>query len=357
MGVNVAVTGLHATDNPAPGIGVIRSLRHPDGWDGDIIGLGYDVYDTGIYDVELLDHTYLIPYPNQGADHLFNRLMYIHEQIGIDVIIPTLDSELSVFQYLEPRLTEAGMKLFIPGKEIAEQRSKAKLVEFCEKYEIATPKTIVIRDPGKFGDSLDDLGFPLYVKGVFYDAVKCNTHSEALQAFEKFRKQWGLPVLVQESLSGEEFDVCAVADREGDMVGALPIRKLRLTEKGKAWAAVTIRNRDLLEMSRKILKELGWNGPCELEIMQESRTRKLYLLEINPRFPAWIFLGTGAQQNLPRLVVDLALGKEVEPLPPAASGISFVRHATDLVCPLEYLENLTMYGELHNKQYRESNHG
>ncbi len=357
MSINVAITGLHATDNPAPGIGVIRSLRHPDGWDGDIIGLGYDVYDTGIYDVDLLDHTFLIPYPNQGADHLFSRLMYVHEQVHIDVIIPTLDSELSVFQVLEPRLNEAGIRLFIPSKEVTEKRSKAKLVEFCEENDISTPKTIVIRDPAKFGDALDDLGFPLYVKGVFYDAYKCNTRSEALKAFEKMRQQWGLPVLLQESLNGEEFDVCAVSDQEGDLIGAVPIRKLRLTEKGKAWAAVTIRNNELLEMSRKILKRLKWSGPCELEIMQESRTKKLYLIEINPRFPAWIFLGTGAEQNLPRVVVDLALGKKVEPMSPATSGISFVRHATDLVCPLEYLENLTMYGELHNKEYRESNHG
>ena len=38
----VAVTGLNATDNPGPGVSVIRSLRaHPD-FDGRIVGLAYD---------------------------------------------------------------------------------------------------------------------------------------------------------------------------------------------------------------------------------------------------------------------------------------------------------------------------
>jgi carbamoyl-phosphate synthase large subunit len=347
MGINVAITGLHATDNPAPGLGVIRSLRYPDGWDGKIVGLAYDVYDTGIYDRDLLDHTYMFPYPNQGMDLVFQRLAYIHEQIRLDVVIPTLDSELSMFQKLEDKLRDIGIRMFIPTEDVVKKRSKAKLAEFCEEFDIATPRTVTINNPGNLGDVIDDIGFPLYVKGVFYDAYKCNTRDETLQHFEKLRKQWGLPVLIQESLNGEEFDVCAVSDKNGDLLGALPIRKLRLTDKGKAWAAISINNPELYDMSRKILKDLQWTGPCELEIMQESKTKKLYLLEINPRFPAWIYLGTGTEQNLPKLIIDLALGKKVDKLPQAKSGVSFVRHATDLVCPLDYLENLTMNGELH----------
>ncbi|KPL06754.1 hypothetical protein AMJ86_07330, partial [bacterium SM23_57] len=180
-----------------------------------------------------------------------------------------------------------------------------------------------------------------------YDAYKCQTQDEASKYFEKLRQQWGMPILIQEALKGEEFDVCALGDRNGDLLGAVPIRKLRLTEKGKAWAAITIKNRKLHELTAKILNALKWAGPCELEIMQEAITNKLLLLEINPRFPAWIYLGTGADQNLPKVVVDLALGKHIDPLPQATPGVSFVRHATDLVCPMDYIENLIVNGELH----------
>ena len=154
--------------------------------------------------------------------------------------------------------------------------------------------------------------------------------------------------MIQESVTGEEFDVCALGDRDGGLIGAVPIRKLRLTEKGKAWAAITLKNQQLYDLTRRILRALKWSGPCELEIMQDFNSKELMLLEINPRFPAWIYLGTGADQNLPKVVIDLALGKQVTPLPQAKSGITFVRHATDLVCPLEYIENLTMHGELHH---------
>jgi len=347
MGINVAVTGLHATDNPAPGIGVIRCLHHPRKWNGEIIGLAYDVYDTGVYDRDLLDHTYLVPYPNQGSEQIFQRLMYVHEQVRIDVLIPTLDSELLLYQKLEPRLKAAGISAYLPPEDVVKKRAKTRLVEFCHIHGIPTPATIIINDPSNLDKALADIGYPLFVKGMFYEAYRCQTRDEALKSFEKLRLQWGLPVLIQQSITGEEFDVCALGDRDGELLGAVPIRKLRLTDKGKAWAAITLRNPRLDELTKKTLKALSWSGPCELEIMQDSRSKELLLIEINPRFPSWIFLGTGASQNLPKAVVNLALGKRVKPLPPAKSGVTFVRHATDLVCPLEYIENLTVQGELH----------
>ncbi len=35
--------------------------------------------------------------------------------------------------------------------------------------------------------------------------------------------------------------------------------------------------------------------------------------EINPRIPAWVYLAVGAGQNIPEALVNLALGKKVEP--------------------------------------------
>ena len=94
MGVTVAVTGLNATDNPGPGVAVIRALRaHPD-FDGTVVGLAYDTLEPGIYASDLVYHVFLIPYPSQGLEAYEARLRYIHERVGMDAIIPTLDAEL-----------------------------------------------------------------------------------------------------------------------------------------------------------------------------------------------------------------------------------------------------------------------
>ncbi len=347
MGINVGITGLHATDNPAPGIGVIRSLKHPEGWDGEIIGLAYDVMDTGVYDENLLDHAYMIPYPNSGTQQILARLLYIHSKTRLDVIIPTLDSELALFQHLEPELRKHGISLFLPDSVATKRISKPNIANFCKELEIDTPKTYAVKDSGELDKAIKEIGYPLMVKGAFYEAHKCRDDKDTINYFNEMRQKWGYPVILQQMIDADEYDVCCVGDGKGGMLGALPIRKTRITDKGKAWAAITLKNDQLFDLSKKIIRDLKWTGPCEIEILQEKNTAKMHLLEINPRFPAWIFLGTGANQNLPKMVVDLALGKDVQPLPNAKSGVTFVRHATDLICPIEWLEKLTTGGELH----------
>ena len=169
---------------------------------------------------------------------------------------------------------------------------------------------------------------------------------EAHIYFGKLNAKWGLPIIAQEYLPGEEYDVACVGDGKGNLVGAVPMRKLRLTEKGKAWAGVTIKDKKLYEQAEKLIDALKWRGPCEVEMLKDAKTNEYILVEINPRFPSWIYLSAGAGVNLPLAVVQLALGEKVKKLQAPQPGFTFVRHATDLVCPMSYLESLTTKGEL-----------
>ena len=49
--ITIAVTGLNATDNPAPGVGVLRALRES-GPKDRLVGLAYDALDPGVYAAE-----------------------------------------------------------------------------------------------------------------------------------------------------------------------------------------------------------------------------------------------------------------------------------------------------------------
>jgi carbamoyl-phosphate synthase large subunit len=343
---NIAVTGLNATDNPAPGIPVIRSIRHAGEHHGKIIGLGYDAFDTGIYDANLLDEVYLIPYPNEGEGALLERIKEITGRTPLDVLLPTLDSELTNIEHLQHDLNDLGIQVIVPTAEQIRMRSKSVLSEFCKKNGFDVPRTLIVNDAKQLTEVLKKVGTPAIVKGTFYEAYTAYSVEEAVIHFHKIRSKWGLPIIVQDLLHGEEYDVACVGDGVGGLVGAVPMRKLRLTEKGKAWAGVTIRNQKLAELSAAIIRALKWRGPCELEFLRDDRTGKFYLIEINPRFPSWIYLSAGSGTNLPWAAVRLALGQKVKPLKPPEPGISFVRHATDLICPLDYIESLTTKGEL-----------
>lgn len=341
----VAVTGLQATDNPAPGIAVARSLREG-GWDGLIVGLTYDTFDTGSYNSDLIDQVFLIPYPNTGAEATLDRLHYIHSITPLSALIPNLDSELDLYNTIRDDLTAMGIGLFIPDTKTLRMRSKARLAEFCYQNNLPVPITESVYDIGGLERAIAKTGYPAIIKGIFYEAYVAYSWQEAAIHFEKLKLKWGLPILVQNVIPGEEYNVCVVGDGKGGTVGAVPMRKLRLTEKGKAWAGITIRDPELIELAKKTMQALKWRGPCELELMKHEASGKYYIIEINPRFPSWCYLTTGAGQNLPYANLKLALGEKTEELPDYRSGVTFARHAIDIICDLSALEGLTMKGQV-----------
>ena len=345
--MNVAVTGLNNVDNPGPGVPVIRALRESGEFDGRIIGLLYDTLEPGAYLTSVSDASYVIPYPSAGLDHLFERLAAIHGREKIDVIIPTLDSELNGFITLAPRLKALGIRMFLPDKEQLNLRAKDKLADFCRKHQIAVPENILATSAQDLYSIQSHFDYPVAVKGIFYDAAIANNFDEALAAFHRLREKWGLPIVVQEFVNGDEYNVCALGDK-GTTVGAVAMKKLYVTDKGKGWSGITIREPALMALTEKTIEALQWNGGLELEFVKDKTTNTYFLLEINPRFPAWVYLTAAAGQNLPLAALKLALGQHVPRFESYDIGKMFIRYSWDLITDIKRFEEITISGELHN---------
>ncbi len=348
MGVineTVAVTGLNATDNPGPGISVIRSLRHDPGFQGRVVGLAYDSLDPGIYAEGIVDDVFMIPYPSQGVEALWERLVYIRERTGMRVVIPTLDSELPSFMALEARLRELGVGTFTCTKAQYDLRAKDRLAEMGRGAGIPVPATKVIADAQALVSIHEDIPYPFYVKGLYYGARLARSLDEAVAAFHRIVAEWGVPVIIQQAIPGEELDVVAVGDGAGGLIGAVPMKKTYITDKGKGWAGVAIRDPALLDMTRRFMEHSKWRGPCEVEVLKDPGGG-YHLLEINPRFPAWTYLCAGAGMNLPVAVARLAMGEAVEPMTAFEAGTMFVRIALNQIAKMSDLQQIASTGEL-----------
>ena len=347
----IAVTGLNASESPGPGVAVIRAIREAEEFKGKIIGLSYDPLDTGIYIDGICDSAYLIPYPSQGAKVLLRRVIEIHEQTHLDVIIPTLDAELPSFIAIEDELVSLGIGLCLPTSASLKMCSKPMLTELRGQG-IAVPRGQVVTDVPSLYRLAKEYTYPLVIKGRFYEADVVYSLVEAERSFRRLAAKWGLPVIVQEFLPGEEYDVVAVGDGEGGLIGAVPMRKMQLTDKGKAWGGVTISDPKLTEFVSETMARLKWRGPCELETIKSNNDSSYYLIELNPRFPAWCYLSVAAGQNLPWYVAQMALGNDVRTAPPYKTGVMFLRHSIDMVYPLEMFEAMTTLGEVHKRGAR-----
>ncbi len=341
----IAVTGLNATDNPGPGLTVIRSIREAPEFEGRIVGLAYDTLDPGIYARDVVDDVFLLPYPSQGIDALWERLTYIRERTGMEVVIPTLDSELPAFMVLEERLKEKGVGTFLATRDQYNLRSKERLARMGSEAGIQVPRTAVVSDAAALYTIHEQVSYPCFVKGLFYGAELARSVDEAVAAFHKVVAKWGGPVIVQEYVHGEELDVVAVGDGRGGLVGAVPMKKTTITDKGKGWAGVAIKDPNLLAITERFMAHSKWRGPCEVEVIKDL-CGGYHLLEINPRFPAWTYLSAGAGMNLPLAVVRLARGEAVTPMTRFEAGTMFVRVALDQIARLSDFQQVASTGEM-----------
>ena len=343
--ITVAVTGLNNTDNPGPGIPVIRALRESAEFEVTIIGLAYESLEPGIYMHNLVDRTYRIPYPSEGSEVLIRRIIEINRIEKIDILIPNFDAELLAFMKSDEILFREGIHTFLPVLSQFEERHKSNLPGFGKKHNVNVPAGGVAASTKELKEAGEEYGYPMVVKGKFYDAYIANNFEQAVIYYHRIAAKWGLPVIVQEFITGTEVNVIALGDGKGNTIGAVPMRKLYITDKGKAWSGITLDDRKMLDLTYHIISSTKWRGGMELELIKTD-DGTFYLIEINPRIPAWVYLAVGAGQNIPEALVKLALGQQVKPFTYYRTGILFVRYSYDLITDIKEFEKLTINGVL-----------
>ena len=343
--VTLAATGLNNTDNPGPGIPVIRSIRESEAFDLRVIGLAYETLEPGMYMEGLVDKVYMVPYPSEGAEALVKRIEHINSIENINVLIPNFDAELYTFMKSAKKLDEMGIKTFLPTLEQFEERHKANLPYFGKKYNILVPESRPVLNQKDIVDIRKQFDYPVMVKGKFYDAWVAYNEEQVKTYFNKISAKWGLPVIIQEFVKGTEVNVIALGDGQGHTVGAVPMRKQYITDKGKAWGGITLDDKKMLQLTHDIISKTKWRGGMELELIR-TEEEQLYVIEINPRIPAWVYLAVGAGQNLPEALIKLALGLDVKPFSKYDVGKMFVRYSYDMIVDLKKFEQISTRGEI-----------
>ncbi len=334
--MKIAISGLNNTDNPAPGIGVAKGLT-----EYELIGLSYDVNEPGIYQ-GMFEKVYLMPFPTVGWEDVKERLLEIKKEVGLDVLIPTLDAELPMLIKYQEELRDMGIHTLLPTLEQFKLREKANLAEFCEKLGVKYPKTIKIISLDELYKAVKEIGFPCMIKGNYYKAYKAHNIDEAIEYFYAISNEWGFPLLVQEIVSGVEINYVGISN--GTLLGGVGMKKLSTTTLGKVWEAVSIKNPKLLELTKKFVKLSGWRGAFEVEAI--ATMDEIYLIEINPRFPAWVNFATELGVNLPEMMINLIKGGEIKEVHEYKENRLYVRYVEEAVVDFDMYKKLLSKKEI-----------
>lgn len=334
--IRIAVTGMHRGENPQPGSSIVSAIRRR--WpDAFIVGLVYDAYESGIYVDDGPDVCHAMPYPTAGGPNYLNRLQEVRALDGFDLLIPTLDAEIVLLAEATEKLSALGIRMLLPGVETLARCSKSKLPSLAASCGIEVPETSVARDLMEAVEQAEEIGFPVFVKGHYYDATLVASPSALTAVGAGILADWGPPLIVQKPLQGTEFNVLGIGDGCGGVLGYCTVRKMILSEKGKGNGSVIVRDPRLDEITRRVMAETNWLGPFELEFIRDRRDDGYHLIEINPRFPAWVGFPAQLGANFPAAWVEWLLTGTCDPLPELAPGRFFLRHQIEVTGDMSQL--------------------
>ena len=254
--------------------------------------------------------------PDQFAEDVIS----LCRENSFDVVLPVNIESMEALIPVMPELQKHVATLLPTQAQLAIGTDKLKTFEFCDRFDVLHPKTWIIRDVNHARGISTEASYPLVLKhtrnlGGSRGVRFVGNVGELMEAYEYLSelRAENSPILAQEYVPGLLFDAVTVA-RDGVCPQVFTsARKLMYpVSGGVTCVSVSTRSEELKVTARKIVRELNWNGPLEMEFKLDARDGRFKLIEINPRF--WASLGTAIScgVDFAGIAVDLALGRKVK---------------------------------------------
>jgi diaminopimelate decarboxylase len=296
----IIVSGVHSGVNPSPGLGTARSLRYA--WPRvRIEALDYSTKSTGLNSSTFSECNLFPPWRDVDLGASVDAIFELIERKSA-IFISGLDLEAELLSQ------RAHKSVLVPPTAALKYITKAETSPAARTLNLDYPDTIIATDLTVAGYFAESHGWPVWVKGPNYEALSCGTPAQLAANVSRAKHTWGAVPLIQEHIDGPEESLCFVA-HQGELLMACAMRKTSVTDQGKTWGgAVRGCTEDELVGIRGFVRATGWSGGAEAEIVRQQRTGRRYLIDLNPRFPAWIHGATIAGYNMPAALVAASTG-------------------------------------------------
>ncbi len=201
--------------------------------------------------------------------------------------------------------------------------------DMVKEYDLPTPPTFH-KDEVTGTDMLD---FPVIIKptsrihwfnsqvikelGAQQKILLINNAAE----FENYRRKIdaeNIDYIVQKYVPGTEAQILSFHsffDENSEPLAYYCGRKIRTypNDYGLSCSLRLIKHPEMAAISLDVLKRLRFKGPIKIDYKLDEKSGKLYLLELNPRYNMWHYIGARAGINLPALayhyLIDGVAGK------------------------------------------------
>jgi len=302
--LRIFVSGVTSGQNPSPGVGVARCLRagFPD---ATLVAVDYSRQSAGLAWQDFDRSEIRPPWSGRGESR---HAAYVRRCVaGGAIWLSCLDLEL---QLLAKRLP--GRRGVPCPPSAALRRAEKPPAAAGRLLGLPLPPSLRIGSAPQsaLASFCREHGWPVWVKGPHYGAAAAWSWYELGPAVRAMAAQWGgrAGLFLQAHSEGQDVTIAFAALR-GELLGAVLLEKLERTAEGKVWSGrVSLLPAPLGRRLRAFARATRWTGGGEIECVRDALSR-LWLIECNPRFPAWIYGAALAGQNLPARLVAAISGR------------------------------------------------
>lgn len=229
------------------------------------------------------------------------QLLALCRQEKIDILIPTIDTDLLILSQKKEDFLAQGTKVMISAEDkIALCRDKRYTADFYRSCGVASPHPV---------DRLEDYdgGFPAFIKpkdgSSSINAYRADTLEE-LQALVERVPDY----IIQPFIDGREYTVDIFCDFDGNPVYITPRERLAVRS-GEVLKTEIVQDERMIEESLQVVKGFQPCGAITLQLIREKETEDDYFIEINPRFGGGAPLSMLAGADSAKAVLLLLMGE------------------------------------------------
>jgi carbamoylphosphate synthase large subunit len=313
--ITVFVTG-----GGGPGYPLIyKGLRSSNGYQVRIISGDLNPYAANLYVEKWVDVPYRLP-SNQSPEFL-DSVLRIIEKEKVDVLISAVDEELPFFWDVCKEIERLGCRFVLPPKQALEDSFDKIVTHEKVGASVPVPKTYTFCPDLDLRRIFEEFNNKVVVKMSRTRGNRHNYMAEDLEELEFYVRKLsktGESFVVQEFISGREFNVSLMFDHDGRCLYSICREKMDPPDKRPNTSAGLVRrDLELEKMAVDAANCLGLSpGTSNVEFLRDDETGKPFLIEVNGgRHAAQDMNLVGSGVNIAEMLIDLAFGRNLQPIP------------------------------------------
>jgi len=287
---------------------------------GKIIAVDNDEFASALVEADVS-----LCVPNVFDKNYIKSLVQIVEKYNVKAIISLNDLELPILSRNKSVFESLGAKLLVSSEDVISIAfDKWKTHDFIKDLGLNSPKTYIVLDEALNAISRGVLSFPLVLKPRFGSGSMNVEYVDTIEELKlnykllriKFKKSIlkeiskdyisDYSILIQEKIDGKEFGFDVVNDFESNYFGMFVREKLSMRN-GETDKAISVIDNSFSVFGNKIAENLKHIGAMDGDVIV-SNEKKIYVLDLNPRFGGGYPFSHHAGANLVAVYVDWIIG-------------------------------------------------